>query len=255
MISIHIDHGNPMNTLLDNPFTQAMKTLWMSMKKPKKIIILSAHWLTEGEWVEIWSHPEPPMIYDMHGFPPELYEVQYGVNTDSEDMSKLSEILSKNGIQNIFNEKRGIDHGVWSVLIHLFPNAEVPIIPISVNYDANPEFHFELGKILAEHFDDNTLFISSGNIVHNLSRIDWDGSRTPQWAGEFDTKVEEIAKNRDRKKIIDYKNIPGSSISVPTPDHFYPFISFIGASEERAIESLYNGFELGSISTRIYKNF
>lgn len=191
----------------------------------------------------------------MYGFPRELYQVQYKVNTDSEGTSKISEILSKNGIQNIFNEKRGIDHGIWSVLIHLFPDANIPIIPISVDYSALPESHFELGKILALNFDDDTLFISSGNIVHNLSQMDWNNHTTPKWAQDFDREIEKITKSNDRKKIIDYKNIPESSISVPTPDHFYPFISFVGTSEEKAIESAYNGFELGSISTRIYKNF
>lgn len=194
------------------------------------------------------------MIYDMYGFPPELYQVQYKVNTDSESVHELSEILTKKGIQNIFNEKRGIDHGIWSVLMHLFPNAEVPIIPISVNHNESPEFHFELGKILAENFDDDTLFISSGNIVHNLSQIDWNNPITPKWAQDFDREIEKIMKNDDRKTILQYKNIPGSSIAVPTPDHFYPFISFVGASEGRPIESANHGFELGSISTRIYKN-
>ena len=180
------------------------------------------------------------MIYDMYGFPPELYQVQYRVNTDSKGAHKLNEILSENGIQNIFNEKRGIDHGVWSVLIHLFPDADIPIIPISVNYSAHPEFHFELGKVLTENFDDDTLFISSGTIVHNLSQMDWNNHITPKWAQDFDTAIEEITKGNDRKNILEYKNIPESSIAVPTPDHFYPFITFLGTSEEKAIQSVYH---------------
>lgn len=163
----------------------------------------------------------------MYGFPPELYTVQYGVNTDSNGVHQVSEILSKNGIQNIFNEKRGIDHGIWSVLIHIFPDADVPIIPISVNYRADPEFHFEIGKILAENFDDDTLFVSSGNIVHNLSQMDWNNHTTPKWAENFDTAIEKIIKGNDRKIVLQYKNIPESAIAVPTPDHFSPFISFV----------------------------
>lgn len=255
MRSIHIDHGNPMNAILDNPFTQTMKQIGKEIKTPKNIIIISAHWLTEGEKIEISTHPHPPMIYDMYGFPPELYRVSYSVNTDIEWARELSGILEKNSIQNILNPNRGIDHGVWSVLMHLFPEANIPIIQVSVWYDKNAEFHYTLGKILSENFDDDTLFISSGNIVHNLRLLDWSGKSTPQWASDFDISIDGIIRSGEYKKITQYKNLPGSYESVPTPDHFYPFLTFLGSSKGKSIESAYHGFELGSISTRIYKNF
>jgi 4,5-DOPA dioxygenase extradiol len=188
-------------------------------------------------------------------FPPELYRVWYSVNTDIEWARELSGILEKNSIQNILNPNRGIDHGVWSVLTHLSPEANITIIQISVGYSWSPDFHYHLGEILSESYDDDTLFISSGNIVHNLRLLDWSGKSTPQWANDFDISIDEIIRSGEYEKITQYKNLPGSHESVPTPDHFYPFVTFLGASGEKPIESAYHGFELGSISTRIYKNF
>ncbi len=255
MRSIHIDHGNPMNAILDTPFTRALKNLGKSFEKPRRIIIQSAHSITDGETIEIENHPHPQMIYDMYGFPPELYTVQYPVHTDIEWSRSLWEIFTGSWIHNTFNSHRGIDHGIWSVLIHLFPEADIPIIPISVPYNLPAQYHFHVGEILAENFDDETLFISSGNIVHNLRMIDWNKWVTPNWARDFDHSIEEICQSDTYSSIIDYQKLPWSDLAVPTPDHFFPFITFMGASMGKNIEPAYQGFEMGSISTRVYKNF
>ncbi len=254
MRSIHIDHGNPMNAILDTPFTQALKNLGRSLEKPKRIIIQSAHYLTEGESIEIGNHHQPQVVYDMYGFPPALYEVEYSVNIDIEWVRSLGEIFIQSWIHHRLNPKRGIDHGIWSVLIHLFLDADISIIPISVPDNLPPKYHFHIGEILAKNFDDETLFISSGNIVHNLRMIDWNGWDTPEWARDFDRSIEEICQSGVYSSIIDYPELPWATFAVPTPDHLYPFITFMGTSMGKSIESTYQGFEMGSISTRIYQS-
>lgn len=244
-----------MNALLDTPFTQAMKDIWSGLK-PKIIIISSAHWTTPGEVLWIGIHPHPPMIYDMYGFPDELYGVNYPVPGDENGWRALAKNLEKYGIKNVLDENRWIDHGIWSALIHLFPEANIPIIPISVPYSIPSEFHYQLGQALGEIFPSNDiLYISSGNIVHNLSLIDWKSSETPIWAHDFDEWIEQICKSGNYREILKYQNIHGAPIAVPTREHFQPFITFLGSSEGKRVQSVYRGFELGSISTRIYKNF
>jgi 4,5-DOPA dioxygenase extradiol len=253
MQSIHIDHGNPMNAILDNTYTQAIKNLGQSLWTPDTIIILSAHWLT-GENIEIWTSPNPPMIYDMSGFPDELYRVQYSVRWDVEWGKDLWEFLHTKGLPISFNPTHGIDHGVWSILKHLFPDANIPIIPISVAYHQWVEYQYKIGGLIREFCEwKNILFISSGNIVHNLSRIDWTHHLTPDWARDFDANIENHIKKREYHELVEYSKFPNAILSVPTPDHFYPFLTFLGTLRERSVESVFHGFELGSISTRIYK--
>ena len=255
MRSLHIDHGNPMNALLHTPFTKSMRELWRTIEKLENIIILSSHFINETAILEINSNPIPPIIYDTYGFPSELYRVEYPVNNDIWLGLIVSEVLRNMWIQNRFNPNRWIDHGIWSVLIHLFPEGNIPIVPISLQYHESREYHFALGEILASNFSDNTLFISSGNIVHNLRLIDWKNAHTPSWARDFDAWIHQITQESSHRGVLSYENLPGAEYAVPTPEHFYPFVTFLGSSEGRTIEWVYQGFEMGSISTRIYKNF
>ena len=253
MQSIHIDHGNPMNAILDNTYTQAIKNLGQSLWTPDTIIIISAHWLT-GSDIEIWTNPDPQMIYDMSGFPDELYRVQYNVRWDRDWSEALLTFLSKKGVRAQSNPDRGIDHGVWSILIHLFPDANIPIIPISVAYHQWAEYQYKIGEYIREFCEwKNILFISSGNIVHNLGKLDWANHITPEWARDFDTNVENHIKTGKYHELVTYNKLPGAILSVPTPDHLYPFLTFLGTLRERSVESVFHGFDLGSISTRIYK--
>lgn len=252
MRSIFLDHGNPMNALLVNPFTQALWNIPIG-KIPKKIVIISAHWLTEGDWVVIGSHPKPPMIYDMYGFPDSLYKVQYPVSGDLEYAFIIHRELTQNNIIASIDPTRGIDHGIWSVLIHMFPKANIPVIPISVWINKPGNFHFALGKVLDSFLNEEVLIVCSGNITHNLRELDWKNQWIPfTWAHNFDASIENAIENNEIEKIVDYINLPGSRESVPTPDHFYPFLTFLWSSNKRVISSYHKGFELWSLSTRIY---
>ncbi len=195
------------------------------------------------------------MIYDVSGFPDELYQLKYPVQMDISSTRRIWNLLEKNGIKNVFDEKRGIDHGIWSVLVHLFPDAQIPIIPISVCIDQSAEFQYSVGKLLASDFWDDTLFLSSGNIVHNLSLLSFDREIVFPWAESFDGQIERIIISDQKEKITSYKNISWSDRAVPTPDHFFPFIIFAWASGWKQVSSLHKGFEMGNISLRIYKNF
>lgn len=256
MKTLHVDHGSPMNALAKNTFTETLWRLWQELRDIQAIYMNSAHWINRGHDRIIGSHPHPPMIYDMYGFPPELYEVEYPVSIERERAEKLQEFLEKSRTPSRLDPIRGIDHGIWSVLIHIFPEADIPIVPISVPYDASPKEHFEFWRLLSEKYrEDDILYISSGNIVHNLSLLDWSGTSTPQWAKDFDEQIEKIILSGIYEGVINYRDLPGAHTAVPTPDHFYPFVSFLGASEGSPITSIHHGFELGSISRRIYKNF
>jgi 4,5-DOPA dioxygenase extradiol len=242
-----------MNAILDNPYTQAMRELGKSLWTPDSIIIVSAHWLS-GANIEIGTNPTPSMIYDMSDFPDALYRAKYAVQWDEQWAKDLANFLTHAGIQNVSNTNRGIDHGIWSVLIHLFPDANIPIIPISVAYNQWVEYQYMIGKKLREFSEwKNILFISSGNIVHNLGRMDWKSSITPDWARDFDMSIENGLQAGKYSELLEYTKIPGAIISVPTPDHLYPFFTFLGTLWEKRVESVFQGFELGSISTRIYK--
>lgn len=253
MQSIHVDHGSPMNAILDTTYTRAIRSLGQTLWAPDSIIIVSAHWLT-GTEIEIWTNPSPHMIYDMGGFPDELYQVQYPVRWDRDWGEALWVFLRKKGIEVRSNPDRGIDHWVWSVLMHLFPDANIPIIPISVTYNQWAEYQYMIGKAIREFCEwKNILFISSANIVHNLGKLDWSNHITPDWAKDFDQSIENGIQSGKYNELLEYKKLPGGIISVPTPDHLYPFLIFLGTLGEKRIESVFQGFELGSISSRIYK--
>lgn len=253
MQSIHIDHGNPMNAILDTPYTRAIQELGENIAKPDTIIIISAHFMSD-DILEIGTNPNPEMIYDMYGFPDTLYGVQYPVAWDVLWAKNLGKYLESSWIKSIYTPDRGIDHGIWSILVHLFPHGDVPIIPLSVTYRQGSEYHVMLGEKLRKYSEwKNILFLSSGNIVHNLRELNWNTITTPQWASDFDTHIETYLKNQDYQKMIQYQNIPGAEISIPTPDHLYPFLTFVGTLGNNWVEAVFQWFELGSISTRIYK--
>ena len=255
MKSLHVDHGNPLNSIRNNSFTQMLYYLGKDLDtKIKRVIIMSAHFLSH-EYTIIGTNENPGMIYDMSGFPDELYQVKYPVQIDISSAHRIWNLLEKNGIKNVFDGKMGIDHGIWSVLLHLFPHANIPIIPISVCIEQGEDFHYSIGRLLESEFWDDTLFISSGNIVHNLSLLSFDQETVFPWAASFDEQIERIITSDEKKKIIDYKSISGWDKAAPTPDHFFPFITFAWASEGKQVSSLHKGFELGNISLRIYKNF
>jgi 4,5-DOPA dioxygenase extradiol len=224
---LFVGHGSPMNAIEDNEFSQNWKALGKRLTIPKAILAVSAHWYTNGTRTSDVEHPI--QIYDMYGFPPNLYELKYpGIGSPS-----LAEnILQQLGDKVIIDNRWGIDHGTWSVLTHMFPEATIPIVQLSIDYQASTQGHFALGERLKPLRDQGVLIIGSGNVVHNLSLLDWDREGGYPWAEEFDEYIKTNIRSKSYDKVIDYQQAGKSAEKAfYTPDHYDPLLYVIGASE------------------------
>jgi len=247
---LFIGHGNPMNAIRDTPFTRKLHELGKRLPRPKAVLCISAHWMTEGTWITHMSHPKT--IHDFYGFPQELFDIQYPAPGDPGTAERISRESSDPSIHPD-NEIWGLDHGAWSVLRHIYPAADVPVLQLSLNIIQGPEFHFALGEKLKHLRREGVLIVGSGNIVHNLRRINFADDAPPfDWAIEFDAWVKERLQNRDYNGIVHdaTKSIAGK-LSIPTPDHWYPFLYTLGAADEPDVLRFeYEGIENASISMR-----
>jgi 4,5-DOPA dioxygenase extradiol len=247
---LFIGHGNPMNAIRDTPFTRKLRELGRRLPRPKAVLCISAHWMTEGTWITHMSHPKT--IHDFYGFPKELFDIQYPAPGDPGTAERISRNSSEPAIHPD-NEIWGLDHGAWSVLRHMYPAADIPVLQLSLNIIEGPEFHFALGGKLNALRDEGVLIIGSGNIVHNLRRINFDDNARPfDWAIEFDLWVKERLERGDYKAVV--REATGSTVgklSIPTPDHWYPLLYTLGAADELdALRFEYEGIENASISMR-----
>lgn len=245
---LFIGHGSPMNALADNQYTHFLNELGKAIPKPKAILCISSHWLTRGTWITHMNHPKT--IHDFYGFPKELFEIQYQAPGAPELARLIKSKIQKPIIQ--LDENWGLDHGAWSILLHLYPKADIPVLELSVDMSEPPEFHFELGKQLRQFRKENILILGSGNIVHNLQLINWQSKGGLPWASKFDEAVKEHLIQKNYHPLMgDLLQTEFGKLSVPTPDHYYPFLYVLGASEENEKVSFeYEGMELGSLSMR-----
>jgi len=250
---LFIGHGSPMNAIQSNIYTESWKNLWLSLSEPRAIVIFSAHWITEWE-TRISSAKSPEMIYDMYGFPLELYRFQYKISGSPEIAENIYTSLIR-----AFPEKyisldgsRWIDHGIWSTLAHIFPEGHVPVISVSLDYQASSDYLFSLGKALSYLRDEGVLFIASGNIVHNLRAIDWSWTHIYDWAKEFDQKVANSIENRDYNQLLDFKNWWDiSQLAHPSYDHLLPLFPLLGMVDETdSVDFLTPDIVMGSLSMR-----
>lgn len=247
---LFVGHGSPMNAIEDNDYTRSWRSIAESIPRPEVIISVSAHWFTRG--TKIMNEQAPRTIYDMYGFPRELYEVVY----DSPGSPRVAE-LAKGLISKdtVYDNSWGIDHGTWSVLVHMYPERDIPVFQISIDADAPPEAHYKIGRELRSLRDQGALIFGTGNIVHNLRLVDWHmGSKGFDWAYEFDDYIYENIMNKKYDDILKFKEMSSAAKhAVPTPDHFYPLLYTLGASEEEDEVSVYNkACELGSLTMTAY---
>lgn len=249
MPAVFIGHGSPMNAIEDNEYSRAWSALGKTLERPKAILSVSAHWFTRGTRVN--DSPAPAMIYDMYGFPEELYEVKYSAPGAPEIARRTKELL---GDFVMIDNDWGFDHGAWSVLRRLFPNADVPVFQLSVNALLSPAEHFALGQKLKSLRDEGVLIFGSGNIVHNLSRVDWRMTDGQLWAQEFDQYIHRAVTNRRFEDAIDFKRAGESAqLAVPSMDHYAPLLYVLGASDEQDEISSFNAdCTLGSMSMTSY---
>ena len=242
-----VGHGSPMNAIENNTFTKSLKKLGSSIEKPKAILVISAHWLSPHEAISLHDEDEE-LIYDMFGFPDALYNIKYPAPNADFLVPNIQTILTSLKV-----EERSLDHGAWSVLLHLYPKADIPVMQLAINSNLTMKEHFEMGRkirILREH---GVMIIGSGNVTHNLQDIkaQKDALVTP-WAQEFDSFVKNAIVKQDFDALIDYKDRqPYAQHAHPTAEHYIPLLYVAGStySDDKS-QFIYEGFEHGSLSMR-----
>jgi 4,5-DOPA dioxygenase extradiol len=241
-------HGSPMNVVLENDFTNSLKTFSKSLPVPKAIMLISAHWLTEGTVVT--TNENPRQIYDFYGFPEELYNVKY----QCKGFPKIMELLKDHEIEGSI--EWGIDHGAWSILKYLFPLADIPVVQLSIDMSKNEQYHYDIGKSLKFLRDQDILIIGSGNIVHNLGKVDFRNLNAIPftWGIDFDSEIKKMIIDNNYESLIDYKNLGEiASLSLPTDEHYLPLLYIQGLRDETdELEFIYEGFQNKSISMRSF---
>lgn len=244
---VFVGHGSPMNAIEQNAFTESLRGLSAQLPRPKAVCVVSAHWMTPGAHVMTSAHPET--IHDFYGFPRELYEVQYpapGAREEAEKVAENPEIEK--------DEKWGLDHGAWSVLRHMYPKADVPAFQVSLDERRSFREHLELGRELAALRERGVLILGSGNIVHNLRRIDWESPHGAyDWAVEFDAKVKAAVDAHDAGALVAPQQWGETLLRTahPSVEHYLPLLYCIGSTDERDVVTYpYEGFDFGSISMR-----
>ncbi len=242
-------HGSPMNAIEDNQYSRVWIGLGESLPKPKAILAVSAHWFGRG--IKINDSANPAMIYDMYGFPEELYQLKYPAPGSPALARRVKELLG-NTVET--DNSWGIDHGSWSVLRHVFPKAEVPVIQLGVNALLSPAEHFTIGQKLKPLRDEGVLIFGSGNIVHNLARIDWRMNDGQLWAQEFDQYIKHAVMDRRFEDVVAYQHAGESAeLAVPSLDHYAPLLYVLGASDESDLISVFNAdCAYGSLSMTSY---
>lgn len=243
-------HGSPMNAIEDNTYTRAWRNIAERIPKPEVIISVSAHWFTKG--TKIMNGKNNKTIYDMYGFPDELYGVKYDTKGSPETAEVCSKLISK---ETEFDNSWGIDHGTWSVLVHMYPGRDIPVFQISVDAYAPPEEHYKIGRKLSALRNQGVLIFGTGNVVHNLWLVDWHkANKGFDWAYEFDDYVYENVLSRNHENILKFRELGDiAKLAVPTPDHFYPLLYVLGASDENDKISVFNkSCELGSLTKTAY---
>lgn len=251
MPALFIGHGNPMNAITDNPYREAWLALGKNLPKPKAILCISAHWQTRGTQVSAVEHPQT--IHDFGGFPAELFAQQYPA-PGAPEYAKLVCDLLPNKIKSTLDW--GLDHGAWSILQSLFPDADVPVFQLSLDVDLNFSEHFQLAKELAGLREMGVMIIGSGNIAHNLGRLNMQG-KTPDWAITFDEYVKQALESENETNLLDLARAGDSSrLSVPTNEHYLPLLYIAAVRHaDDSRQFITESFDLGSLSMRsvIYK--
>ena len=249
MPALFLGHGNPMNALLVNPFTERWAAIGASLPRPKGILSISAHWYIEDAAVTVSTAPRT--IRDFGGFPRELYEVQYPAPGDSDLAARVQKLLAPVPVRR--DDHWGLDHGTWSVLRHVYPNADIPVVQLSIDGTQPPSFHYEIGQRLAGLREEDILILGSGNVVHNLHAYAW-GRHAPEpydWAISFENRVRELLLVGDHKPLVNYEHQLGTEaeLAVPTPDHYLPLLYVAGTrTSSEPLSFPVEGVDGGSVS-------
>lgn len=250
MPAAFLGHGNPMNALERNRYTEAWSLFGQSVPRPRAILVISAHWYTNA--TAVTSMPRPRTIHDFYGFPQELFDVQYPAPGAPDVAELVADVVKPTWVgQDI--DSWGIDHGTWSVLLHAFPDASIPVVQLSLNAFKDFDHHLELGRKLAPLRDEGVLIVGSGNIVHNLQAVDFskpdDGY---DWALRFDEVARQALQGNDPTQVAALDWHADFDAAVPTPDHYLPLLYVAGLADDQPMDLLVDGHAAGSISMAAY---
>jgi len=227
---LFVGHGNPMNAISENSFTRGWAESVKNLPNPKAILCVSAHWETKGTFVTAMESPRT--IHDFGGFPQELFDVQYPASGSPEYAKEVQKVVEKTEVH--LDHEWGLDHGTWSVLVKMFPDANVPVFQLSLDYTKPPQYHYELAQQLSSLRRKGVLIVGSGNIVHNLRMADLRNESNPyDWALEFDALSKELIKKREHSKLINYQALGNAAkLSIPTAEHYLPMLYALALHEK-----------------------
>ncbi len=237
---LFLGHGSPMNAIEENEFVKGFRKVGQEIQKPQAILIISAHWETRGTFVTAMDHPRT--IHDFGGFPPELFAVQYPA-PGSPELAKQTQSLITNTNVGL-DHNWGLDHGAWSVIKHLYPNADIPIIQMSLDYQQGPQYHYDLAKEIKSLRNKGVLIVGSGNMVHNLGMVEWRRLNETfgyDWAIETNEKMKSFILNSDHQSLINYhQQGKPFQLAIPSPEHYLPLIYTLGLKEENESIQFFN---------------
>ncbi|MGG5252695.1 DODA-type extradiol aromatic ring-opening family dioxygenase [Neobacillus sp. SM06] len=246
MPSLFLAHGSPMLAIENSEYTDFLGNLGRKLQ-PKAIVIFTAHW--EEEQVTISSvEGTYETIYDFYGFPDELYQVSYPAKGSPELAGRLQNLFDQAGILAQFDAKRGLDHGSWTLLSRMYPNADLPVVQVSVNPFLPPEKQYQIGEALQGLGQENILVIGSGVTVHNLRMVNWGQTEPEEWALQFDDWLIEQMEKSNRENLFQYETkAPNAKAAVPRPEHFVPLFIAMGSGQSKPAV-LYRSYEYGTLS-------
>lgn len=238
---LFIGHGSPMNGIQNNSFSRQWEKLGTTLPVPKAVLVVSAHWLSEGTFVTAMQHPKT--IHDFGGFPRELFDVQYPAPGNPGLAEETKQLISSTNVG--LDHDWGLDHGAWTVVSRMYPNANIPVLQLSIDYYKPAAYHYQLAKELAALRKKGVLIIGSGNMVHNLRMVDWQNMDKENYGYDWAIEMHELFKKKiaegDHQALINYELLGKSAkLAVPTPDHYYPLLYALGLQQKNEEPVFFN---------------
>ena len=247
---LFIGHGSPMNAIEDNEFSKRWQQMGKEIPTPKAVVVISAHWLTKGTMVT--AMPNPKTIHDFGGFPQALFDVQYPVPGNPELASEIQKLITNPAVE--LDHDWGLDHGTWSVVKHMYPDADIPVLQLSIDYYKPAAYHYELAKQLLSLRKKGVLIIGSGNMVHNLRMVAWDKLNEPEYGFDWALEMNDVFKNKIsngfHKELIQYEKLhKAATLAIPSPDHYYPLLYILALQTDNDKVEFFNDKAVGGSLT------